>query len=50
MNHDEKTVLMAEMEETDESYTYKMKIGITYKESIEAVETRSFKQMIFLSG
>ena len=37
MNHDEKTVLMAEMEETDESYTYKMKIGITYKESIEAV-------------
>ena len=37
VNHDEKTVLMAEMEETDESYTYKMKIGITYKESIEAV-------------
>ena len=37
MNHDEKTVLMAEMEETDESYTYKMKLGITYKESIEAV-------------
>ena len=28
---------MAEMEETDESYTYKMKIGITYKERIEAV-------------
>ena len=37
MNHNEKTVVMAEMEETDESYTYKMKIGITYKESIEAV-------------
>ena len=37
VNHDEKTVLMDEMEETDESYTYKMKIGITYKESIEAV-------------
>ena len=29
VNHDEKTVLMAEIEETDESYTYKMKIGIT---------------------
>ena len=28
---------MDEMEETDESYTYKMKIGITYKERIEAV-------------
>ena len=37
VNNDEKTVLMAEMEETDESYTYKMKIGITYKERIEAV-------------
>ena len=37
MNHNEKTVVMAEMEEIDESYTYKMKIGITYKESIEAV-------------
>ena len=28
---------MDEMEETDESYTYKMKIGITYKERKEAV-------------
>ena len=37
VNYDEKTVLMAEMEETDESYTYKMKIGITFNESIEAV-------------
>ena len=37
VNHDKRTLLMAEMEETDESYTYKMKIGITYKESIEAV-------------
>ena len=37
VNHDEKTVLMAEMEEADKTYTYKMKIGITYKERIEAV-------------
>ena len=37
VNHDEKTVLMAEMEEAYETYTYKMKIGITYKERIEAV-------------
>ena len=37
VNNDEKTVLMAEMEKTDESYMYKMKIGITYKERIEAV-------------
>ena len=29
VSHDKKTVLMAGMEETDESYTYKMKIGIT---------------------
>ena len=37
VNHDEKTVLMAEMEETDKNYMHKMKISITYKESIEAV-------------
>ena len=36
MNFDEKTVLMAEMEETD-GYTSKMKIDSTLEESIESV-------------